>query len=130
MKIFILIISIIGTQSGRVREPTPNGGQGQLISNDVNKLLTPSSDFVLPPDFAEQLLMDINRIRMCHNAISTGPIVNEACFDDDNENVQKSVRRSGHHARKPKKNKFNQKSKRKRGERRSRRNRDRNGQKS
>jgi len=123
MKLLILL-SITITSSARTR---PIGGLDHLINNDVNEIST--STVELPPDFAEKLLLEINRIRICHNAISTGPVVNEACFDDDSEqNVHKHVRRSGRKTKKAskngKQNKLkNRRSKQKRSERRRKRNR-------
>ena len=119
MKLLILIISIIGTQSAIVREPNPLGGQLRAIDNDVDDLSS-LSNYELPSDFAEQLLMEINGIRLCHNAISTGPNVNKACFDDDDsQNYRKFGRNSGRRARKPKNRKFkSREEKRKHGKRR------------
>ena len=119
MKLIILLFSIIGTQSARVREPDPFGGQLQAIDNDVDDLSS-LSNFELPSDFAEQLLMEINGIRLCHNAISTGPNVNKACFDDDDfQNYRKFGRNSGRRARKSKNRKFKyREGKRKNGKRR------------
>ena len=121
MKLLILI-SITITVSARTR---PIGGLDRPSSNDVNEIST--SNVELPPDFAEKLLMEINRIRICHNAISTGPVVNDACFDDDFQNVRNHVRRSGHRTKKSKKNGKqnklkNRRSKQKRSERRRNRN--------
>ena len=123
MKLLILI-SITTTSSARTR---PTSGLDHPNNNDVNEIS--SSNVELPPDFAEKLLMEINRIRICHNAISTGPVVNDACFDDDSEqNVRKHVRRSGHKTKKARKNGKqnklkNRRSKQKRNERRRKRNR-------
>ena len=128
MKLLILITIAIncGTASARTR---PFGGLDHPNNNDVNEISTSSVE--LPPDFAEKLLMEINRIRICHNAISTGPVVNDACFDDDyvhTQNVHKHVRRSGQKMKKSKQNgkptkTKNRRSKHKRSERRRKRNR-------
>lgn len=121
MKLLILI-SITITSSARTR---PIGGLDHPNNNDVNEIST--STVELPPDFAEKLLMEINRIRICHNAISTGPVVNDACFDSE-QNLHKNVRRSGHKTKKARKNGKqnklkNRRSKQKRSERRRKRNR-------
>ena len=120
MKLLILI-SITITLAARTRRPI--GGLDHYNNNDANEVLTPMAE--LPPDFAEKLLMEINRIRICHNAISTGPVVNDACFDDDAQNVRKHVRRSSQKTRKSSKNgkqNKNRRSKQKRRERRRNRN--------
>ena len=122
MKLLILI-SITITLAARIRQPID--GLDHYNNNEANEVLTPMAE--LPPDFAEKLLMEINRIRICHNAISTGPVVNDACFDDDAKNVRKHVRRSSQKTRKSskngKQNKMNNlRSKQKRRERRRNRN--------
>ena len=88
-----------------VQSDDPSAASASFSSlNSISRSQDMSSDsvsFELPADFAQQLLMEINRIRVCHNAISTGPVVNEACFDDDDDadNSAAVSYRSGRHGK-------------------------------